>query len=67
MFLRDVLSTEHYYTASDQIMAIVLLDNDHKGREVGHFLDKRGLRLNRDVFLMARNIPRRTRDPCGLG
>lgn len=67
MFLREVLSTENYCTTADQIMAIVLLDNDHKGREVAHFLDKRGLRLNRDVFLMARNIPRTTRDPCQLG
>jgi hypothetical protein len=62
-YLREVLSTESYNVASERIMAIVLMDNDYEGRRGAQFLDKRGFKLHRDVFLLARTLPRQTRDP----
>jgi hypothetical protein len=67
VYLREVLSTESYDVASDRIMAIVLMDNECAGRRVAQFLDKRGFKLHRDVFLMVRTIPRQTRDAYQMG
>lgn len=61
-FLREVLSTENFTAPSDRIMAVVLLDNDYKGRLTTHFLEKQGFKPNRDVLLLSRRIPRETRD-----
>jgi hypothetical protein len=66
VYLREVLSTDSYDPANERIMAIVLMDNDHNGRAVAQFLDKRGFKLNRDVFLVSRLIPRQTRDAYQL-
>ena len=66
VYLREVLSTDNYDPANERIMAVVLMDNDHAGRTVAQFLDKRGFKLNRDVFLVTRALPRQTRDPYQL-
>lgn len=65
-YLREVLSTDPCNAANERIMAVVLMDNDHAGRTVAQFLDKRGFKRNRDVFLVARVFPRQTRDTYQL-
>jgi hypothetical protein len=66
VYLREVLSTDSYDAANERIMAVVLMDNDNAGRSAAQFLDKRGFKLNRDVFLVTRQIPRQTRDAYQL-
>jgi hypothetical protein len=67
LYLREVLSTDNLDSANERILAIVLMDNDRAGRTTSEFLEKRGFKINRDVFLMTRIIPRKTTDAYQLG
>jgi len=66
VYLREVLSTDTSDVSDQRIMVIVLMDNDRAGRETARFLDRRGFKTHRDVFLIARKIPRETRDAYQL-
>ena len=64
--LREILAIDPTDTDGNCFRVICLLDNDYAGKKLCYELKCAGFAVNKDVFLLHREMPRSTRDPAQL-
>jgi len=65
--LREILRIDPEDKYGNSFRVVCLLDNDYAGKRLCYELKDAGFVLNKDVFLLHRQMPRSTRDPAQFG